>query len=98
MRNRNGGSMHTDLNTILIVLSAVFTALIGPYIIYRLNKQDKQGMDRDEAIARVEVNVDGRLTETITEMHTLRTLVETSQRTGDPVPESTESKSARSPT
>ena len=90
--------MHIDLNTILIVLSAVFTALIGPYIIYRLNKQDKRGMDRDEAIARVEVNVDGRLTETITEMHTLRTLVETSQRTGDPVPESTESKSARSPT
>jgi hypothetical protein len=70
----------------LIIISAVFTALIGPYIIYRLNKQDQKGRERDNAIARVEVHVDGRLDDTIEEVKNLKKLIATSRVSGDPVP------------
>jgi hypothetical protein len=76
-----------DLSTIIIIVSVIFTAFIGPYVIYRLNKQDAKTSKSDKAIDRIEVHVNSRLDAAVDEIAKLRAIVTTSQVSGEAVPD-----------
>ena len=82
--NAIGGS--SSLVTILSLVITLIVGLSAPILVYIARKQDRKQKDQRETLERIEIHVDGRLTEAIDEVKKLQKLVATSRETGKSVP------------
>ena len=79
-----GGS--SPLVTILSLTITLIVGLSAPILVYIASKQARKQEDQGKALERIEIHVDGRLTEAIDEVKKLQKLVATSRESGKSVP------------
>ncbi len=83
MNELSGSSL---LVTILSLIITLIVGITAPILVYLARKQDRKQKTQQKTLERIEIHVDGRLTEAINEVKKLQKLVTTSRESGKSVP------------